>query len=167
LSCGAHVRRARRVGNDDQLFAAEANLAAIRHWLGDVEASTWFASALQGATAKSPKVRGGLERRLPHALWRTTGSGVRERHPRGIELDLDDALALKWTLPTTGAERERDAARRFESNDFVTGRLLALEAVASFREEGDPGGVARALALLRSAGARDTRAHDDPLSLCV
>jgi hypothetical protein len=53
-----------------------------------------------------------------------------------------------------------------QKNDFVTGRLFALEAIAAFMDEGDPGGVQRAFDLLRSAGARDLRSDDDPISLC-
>ncbi len=106
-----------------------------------------------------------LERRLPHALW-ATSSEAGPDYPHGIELDLDDALAMKWTMPPTGAEREHTAVRLFEDNNFVMGRLLALEAIAAFREEGDPGGVMRAWELLRSAGARDLRTHEDPITLC-
>lgn len=163
----AHRRRADRDGDDDQKFAAAANFHAIRHWLGDsTEAIAWFAEALRDPRAGSPEVRNGLERRLPHALWQTK-SEANPGYPRGIELDLDDGLALRWTVPPSGAERERAAVGRFEQNDFVTGRLLALDAIAAFREEGDPGGVVRALELLRAGGARDQRSDEDPVSLCV
>jgi len=46
---------------------------------------------------------------------------------------LDDALALKWVPPATGEARERAARARFAENDFVIGRLLALQAIASYR----------------------------------
>lgn len=146
----AHARRARRDGNDDQRFIAEVNLAAIRRWLGDPDAEAWFVDGLRSPRARDPDVRRGLERRLPHALW-TTSSETPDLYPRDIELDLDDALALKRAPPSTGEARERAAAARFAKNDFVMGRLLALEAIASYKEEGDPGGFARALKLLQDA----------------
>ena len=162
----AHVRRARQDGDEDQQFAASANLAAIRHWLGDsIETAAWYAEALKHPRAKQPQVRRGLQRRLPHALWAIRSEAVPD-YPRGPELDLDDALAMRWAMPPTGTEREQTAVRSFKKNDFVTGRLFALEAIAAFMDEGDPGGVQRAFDLLRSAGARDLRSDDDPISLC-
>jgi SIR2-like protein len=162
----AHLRRARLDGDDSHRFAAEANVAAIRHWLGDRAASAWFEAAGQNPRAGSPETRSGLERRLPHALWTTGGSGARERYERDATLDLDDALALRWTAPPTGAEREQDARRRFDRNDYVLGRLMALEAIAAYREEGDPGGLSRVLQMLEAAGRHDALSGDDPLSLC-
>ena len=88
------------------------------------------------------------------------------RASRGRELDLDDALAMKFTPPPTGAERHEAAFRFFNKNDFVMGRLVALQAIAAFKEEGDPGGFKRGLDLLISAGALDLRSHIHPADLC-
>jgi hypothetical protein len=116
----AHVRRARQDGDEDQQFAASANLAAIRHWLGDsIETAAWYAEALKHPRAKQPQVRRGLQRRLPHALWATRSEAVPD-YPRGPELDLDDALAMRSAMPPTGTEREQTAVRSFKKNDFVT-----------------------------------------------
>ena len=162
----AHARRARRDGSEEQRFFADVNLAAIRRWLGDADAEAWFVTRSRLRALRSPDVRAGLERRLPYALW-ATKSETPGLYPRRIELDLDDALALKWMPPATGEARERTATARFAENDFVMGRLLALQAIASYRDEGDPGGVARALKLLQDAGARDSRSSDDPYRLCL
>jgi SIR2-like domain len=165
-SAMAHLRRARKDGDDYQQFAALANVSSIRRWLGDrVEADAWYADALNHRYAKQPPVRSGLKRRLPHALWNTRAPAL-PSFPRRRELDLYDALAMKWTKPHTGDECEREAIRCFDDNDFVMGRLLALEAISAFREEGNPGGLQRGFDLLGSAAAGDLRSDRSPLHLC-
>src|SRR5262249_27217393 len=157
-----HVRRACQDGNEEQQFAARANLAAIRHWMGDTEEpAAWYAEAQKHPMAKEEHVLSGLKRRLPHALW-TTRSDAIPSYPRSPSLDLDDALAMKWVMPPTGNEREQTAVRLFNENDYVNGRLLALQAIVAFRDEGDPGGYKRCLDLLASAGARELWSHTNP-----
>jgi hypothetical protein len=161
----AHARRAHQDGNEEQCFIAEVNLAAVRRWLGDPDAESWFVAALRTPRAQDSEVRRGLERRLPHLLWKT--NSTIGQYPRGLDLDLDDALALKFTSPATGEAREQAAVACFAEDNFVLGRLLALQAVGSYLEEGDPGGYARALKLLQDAGAGDKRSYEDPFTLCL
>jgi len=47
------------------------------------------------------------------------------------------------------------------------GRLLALQAISLYREDGDPGGISRAFKILRDAGSRDQRSDEDPFNLCL
>jgi hypothetical protein len=163
----AHLRRAQLDGNDMDRFAAEANIAAIRHGCGDtITSSAWYAGALKSPFAKDPRVRRGLERHLPHALWddsslpRVAGGGQR------TEIELEDALALQWRRPASGKEREKAAGALIAQNDFVIGRLMVLEAIAAYRDEGNVRGCQRAYELLRSFAQRDRRSGESPLSLC-
>ncbi|GEP61011.1 SIR2 family protein [Reyranella soli] len=163
----AHVHRARQDGDEDQQFAADANLASIRCWLGDAaDAPRWYAEAEKQHKDAPEVVRNGLKCRLPHALWRKARFMANTRNPRNFELDLDDALAMRLVLPPTGDEREKAAIRLFGQNNFVMGRVLALEAIAAFDEEGDPGGFVRCRDLLQSMGRRDRRSGTHPLILC-
>ena len=47
------------------------------------------------------------------------------------------------------------------------GRVFALQAIAAYRDEGAPGGVARSYGLLRKAAERETRSHIDAGQLCA
>ncbi len=156
----AHVRRAQRDGTDDEQFGAEVNLKAIRRWHGDPEAERWFVETLSSPSARDPRVRAGLEQRVPHVLWSSNWTAPMAGS-RSVLLELDDALALKWMPPPSGFERERAASARFAQDDFVMGRVLALLAVSAYRDEGDPGGMKRAATILRDAGDHDSRPAED------
>jgi tetratricopeptide (TPR) repeat protein len=166
-AANAHVRRAQQDGNSDQQFAAQANLAAIRSWLGDtVDAPQWFSQAMSDQRAADPVVRSGLERRLPHYFW-DTDEPAAGTFPRGMELDLDDALAMKWQAPPTGAEREQKAVRAFGQNNFVMGRIFALQAIEAYRAEGLPGGLERSYRLLQMAAEHEVRSYVQLSDLCI
>jgi hypothetical protein len=116
--------------------------------------------------AKGKHVLSGLKRRLPHGLWAARGGAVQSYHRTPV-LDLDDALAMKWVIPPTGNERFQTAVRLFEvNNDFLLSRLLALQAIAAFRDEGDPRGVMRCMGLLAEIAEHDGRSDANPLVLC-
>ena len=165
LRAQAHLRRALRDGTEDDRFAAEANVAAVRHSQGDMlEAPAWFTLALASPRAKDPKVRAGLERRLPHGLWDSPNPS---RADIGSpDLYLHDALAMNWKRPPTGSEREQLARTFLRDGNLVMARLVALEAIAAYRYEGEPGGIESALHLLQDIGARDRRSGESHLSLC-
>ena len=102
---------------------------------------------------------------MPHAQW-STEIPTPDPIPRSFALDMDDALALRWVSPPTGAAREQAAEQRFEQDDYVMGRLLALQAIALYRENGDEAGEDSALDRLHRAGTEELRSREDPYSLC-
>jgi hypothetical protein len=165
-AASAHLRRALQERDDHHEFAARANVASIRHWLGDAtEAPAWYAGALQQRHAEDLQVRSGLERRLPHALWDIEAPRM-DDFPRQYALDLFDALAMKRQKPQSGEELERTAIGLVKETNFLMGRLLALEAISAFRDEGDPAGVNRCFALLTAMASRDARSVRSPMALC-
>jgi tetratricopeptide (TPR) repeat protein len=169
-AASAHLRRALQEKDEHQEFAARANVASIQHWLGEAtESAAWYAGALQKRRAREPKVRSGLKRRLPHALWSIKAPRV-DDFPHYFGLELLDALAMKRAKAQTGKELERTAARFVDDTNFVMGRVLALEAIAAFRNEGDPGGVQRSFALLDNMAQREIRSGKrsgrSPMGLC-
>jgi hypothetical protein len=162
----AHQRRAQQDGDAAQRFAADANVAAARHRLGDrAAADIWYAVELADPRASDARVRNGLLHRLPHALWGSKDP-LAVNPPRDFALVMFDALSMNWTKPPTGHGLERAARSAFDDGNFVIGRLLAHEAIATYREEGDTEGTNRCLALLESAAEQDNRSWLDPYGIC-
>lgn len=165
-AANAHFRRARLDGDDREQLSALANQAAVRSWLGDKEeAEALYAQALSHPRARG-RARSGLHRRLPHGLWASKLKAIPVARARDPALDVDDALALKWNRPATGEEREGAARSLFAANNFVIGRVLAFEAIAAYREDGNFRGANRAWDLLESAARQERRSGYAAIKLC-